>query len=545
MPVTLYVDGRTVEVVDEAATLLAVLRDQLAIRSVKDGCSPQGQCGCCTVLVDGVARVACVTPVRRLSGRRVTTVDGLDPEVAARWAEAFAATGASQCGFCSPGIILRLVAEADKPSPNPAQALLAHLCRCTGWQPIVEAFALATGSAAGDAAGDGQPVPWPSPAGRDLAAAARRAELEGRVRQQVGPAVALGRGGFADDGAPADALVAVPDGSGGWATGASLADARRAAGKIQGRRTTVAPPHPVELPPGSWDVALQTSWVDPAYLETDASWCVPGGEPAGALGNGGAFGGKLASPVAEAARELAASTGRPVRVLWSREDVVANGPKRPPIAAGIDLAARRVVVRVARTEAVAERLQAGFAAAVEAADAAGALRPGAGTPELVVEEVDVAGPPTSVALRAAGWAEGVVLGSALWERAVPVRQPGGGTATCTIGPDGAISVEVDAGEVLDEIVLRSYCIGAVHLAASLVSAECLTVSAEGTVQDLTVRSLGVLRAVDLPPVHCAVRPAAPDAVPLAVSDAVFAVTAAAVWAAHDRAPSWPTRRPLR
>ena len=545
MPVTLHVDGRTVEVVDETTTLLAVLRDQLAICSVKDGCSPQGQCGCCTVLVDGVARVACVTPVRRLAGRQVTTVDGLDPEVAARWAEAFAAAGASQCGFCSPGIILRLVAEADKPSPNPAQALLAHLCRCTGWQPIVEAFGLATGSAAGAVPGDGQPVSLPATAVRDLEAAARRAELEGGVPQQVGPAVALGRGGFADDGAPADALVAVPDGSGGWMTAASLADARRAAGKVQGRRTTVAPPHPIDVPPGSWDVVLQTSWVDPGYLETDASWCVPGGEPAGVLGNGGAFGGKLASPVAEEARKLAASTGRPVRLLWSREDVVANGPKRPPIAAGVDLPARRVVARVARTAAVAERMQAGFAAAIEAAGAVGALRPGTGTPELVLEEVDVAGPPTSVALRAAGWAEGVVLGSTLWERAVPVRQPAGGTATCTIGPDGAIAVEVDAGEVLDEVVLRSYCIGAVHMAASWVSAECLTVSAEGTVQDLTVRSLGVLRAVDLPPVRWSAHPGAPEAGPLAVSDAVFAVTAAAVWAGHDRAPSWPTRRPLR
>ncbi len=541
MAVTLHVDGRPVKVVDDSTTLLAVLRDELAIRSVKDGCSPQGQCGCCTVLVDGVPRVACVTPVRRIAGRQVTTVDGLAPEIAARWAEAFATAGASQCGFCSPGIILRLVAEAEKAVPNPAQALLAHLCRCTGWLPILDAFALAAGAE--------RPVSLPARTGRDLAAAARRAELEGHVPQRVGPEVALGRGGFADDRAPSGALVAVPDGSGGWALGATLAQARSAAGKVQGRRTTVAASHPIELPAGQWDVVLQTSWVDPAYLEPDASWCVPGGSPAGTLGNGGAFGGKLASPVTQQARLLAASTGQPVRVLWSREDVAAKGPKRPPIAAGVDLSTRQVVVRAARTDGLALRLQAGFNAAIEAAEAAGALRAGSGPPELVIEEVDVVGPPTSVQPRAAGWAEGVVLGSVLWERAVPVAQPGGGAASVTIGPDGTVQVEVDPGEVLDEAVLRSYCIGALHMAASWVSAECLTVSAEGIVQDLTVRSLGVLRAVDMPPVQWSVRPAASagvaPAAPMAVSDAVFAVTAAALWAAQGNPPSWPTHRPLR
>src|SRR6476646_6938791 len=87
-------------------SLLSVLRERLGIVSAKDGCAPQGQCGCCTVLVDGDARVACVTPVARVAGREVTTVEGL-PD-ADRWAEAFAATGASQCGFCTPGIIVRL-----------------------------------------------------------------------------------------------------------------------------------------------------------------------------------------------------------------------------------------------------------------------------------------------------------------------------------------------------------------------------------------------------------------------------------------------------
>ena len=73
-PLQLVVDGEQVEVPDRGASLLEVLREDLGRRSAKDGCSPQGQCGCCTVLVDGQPRVACVTPARRVAGRSVTTV---------------------------------------------------------------------------------------------------------------------------------------------------------------------------------------------------------------------------------------------------------------------------------------------------------------------------------------------------------------------------------------------------------------------------------------------------------------------------------------
>ncbi|MGH9164533.1 MAG: (2Fe-2S)-binding protein, partial [Acidimicrobiales bacterium] len=140
MALVFRVDGRAVEVVDDGASLLEVLRDRLGLRSAKDGCSPQGQCGCCTVLVDGQARVACVTPARRVAGRSVTTLDGLDPEERQGWAEAFTAAGASQCGFCTPGIIVSLAALAPRGEAGPAaveQAMLAHLCRCTGWRSIV------------------------------------------------------------------------------------------------------------------------------------------------------------------------------------------------------------------------------------------------------------------------------------------------------------------------------------------------------------------------------------------------------------------------
>src|SRR5262249_27090503 len=91
-------------------SLLSVLRERLGVVSPKDGCAPQGQCGCCTVLVDGEARVACVTPVSRVAGRVVVTVEGLEPAVRDDLATRFVSTGGSQCGFCTPGILLRLAA---------------------------------------------------------------------------------------------------------------------------------------------------------------------------------------------------------------------------------------------------------------------------------------------------------------------------------------------------------------------------------------------------------------------------------------------------
>lgn len=498
------VDGAQVEVADDGASLLEVLRDRLGLRSAKDGCSPQGQCGCCTVLVDGAPRVACVTPARRVAGRAVTTLDGLDVADRDAWAEAFCATGASQCGFCTPGIVLRLEGArrkgtdlADEATVD--KALAAHLCRCTGWRTIHEA-----------ARSLGAPTPE-----RDLDAAARRAALEGGGPQRVGPEVALGAGGFADDGAPADALVAVPDGQGGYAVAATLSEARQAAGKVQGRRTTVEPEPPLAVPEGDWDLTLRTTWVEPAYLETDASWCVPGGEPMTPLANGGAFGGKADSPVAADARRLADEHGRAVRVLWAREDTVRLGPKRPPIAAGL----RRDgtgVVRVVRTPGLAERfVAAGFE----------------------VEEVEVAGPPTSVAIRGAGWVEGAVLRAGAAGEVGWIESPDGGRATAAI-EDGQVRVRVDAGEPLDEVVLRSYAIGAAHMALSWVCSEGLAVDAEGEVHDLTVRSFGILRAADMPEVDVTIETSVGD--PLNGSDAVFAAVAAAAWLDQGCPAEWPT-----
>lgn len=525
--VELVVDGDAVVVPDPGISLLAALRGPLGIRAPKTGCNPQGQCGCCTVLVDGAPRVACVSPLKRMAGRTITTLDGLDAAVRAEWADALLATGGSQCGACTPGIIERLeglrrkgVREGDVSQVH--TALAAHLCRCTGWQPIVEAWGLVVGGAPGGAGERND--------GRDLAAASRRATIEGRSPQTVSRDVVLGRAGFSEDTAPRDALVAVPDGDGGWAIAESLPAARALAGKIQGRHGTVAVEPPLELPEGDWALTLRTSWVEPAYLETDAAWCEPGGEPSSPLANGGAFGGKTTSIVREVARRLADEQGRAVRVVLSREDVVRTGPKRPPIAAGLR-ADGTGVVRVVRTPGIA--------------DAITGVAPG-----LVVEEVDVAGPPTSTAIRAAGVAEAQVLLAALGDRtarerggpfprAATITTDEGASATVSFDPDGVVRVDLRCGEVLDEVVLRSYAIGAVHMGLGWVTSEGLAVDAEGEVRSLTIRSFGILRSSEMPLVE--VRLHLDDVgPPVNGSDAVFAATAAAAWSASGWPTDWPT-----
>jgi aerobic-type carbon monoxide dehydrogenase small subunit (CoxS/CutS family) len=489
-------------------SLLDALREQLGIRSVKDGCSPQGQCGCCTVWVDGQPRVACVTPVARVRDREVTTIEGLDH--ADRWAASFLRHGGSQCGFCTPGIIMRAAAlsPARRESPEAVrQAMLAHLCRCTGWHPVVDAITSVSA------------VEVAPRAGSSSDGAERRAQLEGGVVQSVGPEVALGRGGFADDTAPADALVAVRGADGDWVVGESLAAARAASGRVQGRRTTAPLGWPLDVPDGDWARTLRTTWVEPAYLEPDATWCEPGGSPMSLHGNGGAFGGKESGALGSVARRLADEHGRPVRVLSTREDVVRYGPKRPPVAAGIR-ADGSGVIRFVRTE--------GIAAAV-----------GSVAPDLEVVEVDVAGPATSATLRGAGWVEAAVLQASLQTGPeFRITTPSGSWATARIDDGGAVHVRVDGGAPLDATVFRSYCIGAAHMGLGWVTSEGLSVDEQGEPHDLTIRSFGVLRAVDTPPIEVEIVES--DAEPANGSDAVFAAVATAAWHRSGWATRWPT-----
>ncbi len=140
-------NGRDVSVRADHPHLLAALREELDITSAKDGCSPSGQCGCCTVLVNGRAFVACVLALEKVAGKEVVTLEGFDPVERDRLASAFAVTGALQCGFCTPGILVRAKALIDQKGSRltrrvTAGRLGAHLCRCTGYTKIFDAIDL-------------------------------------------------------------------------------------------------------------------------------------------------------------------------------------------------------------------------------------------------------------------------------------------------------------------------------------------------------------------------------------------------------------------
>jgi len=169
--VDLTLNGEPISVeVDEGETLLDLLRRQ-GIHSVKDGCAPEGSCGACTVIVDGHAAVSCAQKATRIAGKSVVTQEGLPDEDRELWAASFVAAGASQCGYCSPGIVMKAEALLAK-NPDPtredvAHALLGNLCRCTGYVKIIDAVQLAA------AARRGEPLPELDPTGRVGARAAR------------------------------------------------------------------------------------------------------------------------------------------------------------------------------------------------------------------------------------------------------------------------------------------------------------------------------------------------------------------------------------
>jgi len=137
------VNGTTHQVGDQHEHLLAALRDELRITSPKDGCSPSGQCGCCTVLIDGKARISCQTSLDKAEGKEIITLEGVDEAERERLGAAFAAHGALQCGFCTPGILMRTHAllgrDKETTRDDAARHLGAHLCRCTGYVKILDA----------------------------------------------------------------------------------------------------------------------------------------------------------------------------------------------------------------------------------------------------------------------------------------------------------------------------------------------------------------------------------------------------------------------
>ena len=131
-------------------TLLEVLREDFGLTGAKNACGGEGECGACTVLLNGEAVNSCLVLISQVDGRSVMTIEGLSPEGAPHpIQQAFMRAGAVQCGFCTPGMVLAAKALLDvNPHPDEEQirsALSGNLCRCTGYTKIIAAVKLAAG----------------------------------------------------------------------------------------------------------------------------------------------------------------------------------------------------------------------------------------------------------------------------------------------------------------------------------------------------------------------------------------------------------------
>ena len=144
-PLAMTVNGRSVAVEINADELLVdVLRDRLGLIGTKVGCN-EGECGACTVLMDGDPVLSCLIPALRAQGRQITTIEGLsDRDTLHPLQQAFVEHGAVQCGYCIPGFIMSAKALLDvNPHPNREEikeAIAGNLCRCTGYVKIIEAI---------------------------------------------------------------------------------------------------------------------------------------------------------------------------------------------------------------------------------------------------------------------------------------------------------------------------------------------------------------------------------------------------------------------
>ncbi|MEJ2731965.1 MAG: molybdopterin-dependent oxidoreductase [Anaerolineae bacterium] len=161
-PITFVLNGRPVTVEAEPGrTLLRVLREDLDLTGTKQACDSEGECGACTVLLDGQAVRSCLTPIGKVHGRTVVTIEGLGTlERLHPVQQAFIECGSVQCGFCTPGMILSAVALLDRElDPSRDQiiaALEGNLCRCTGYTRIIEAVEAAAAALRGEPPPEGQ-----------------------------------------------------------------------------------------------------------------------------------------------------------------------------------------------------------------------------------------------------------------------------------------------------------------------------------------------------------------------------------------------------
>jgi len=146
MNVSFELNGMQVETsVEPHQRLLDVLRDRLGHTGTKEGCG-EGECGACTVIVDGRAVNSCLFPAPEVDGTRVTTVEGLilEDSTLSPVQQAFLEAGGAQCGFCTPGMVMTTVAllerNSDPTDREVREALTGNLCRCTGYVQIVAAI---------------------------------------------------------------------------------------------------------------------------------------------------------------------------------------------------------------------------------------------------------------------------------------------------------------------------------------------------------------------------------------------------------------------
>lgn len=142
--VALRVNGEPVSVpVAPSTTLLEVLREELGLTGTNHGCE-LGECGACTVLVDGEPELSCLTLAHKVADREVTTVEGLGQPEPHPLQEAFVHEGAAQCGYCTPGMLMTATGFLDE-NPDPSreeirEAISGNFCRCTGYAKIIDAI---------------------------------------------------------------------------------------------------------------------------------------------------------------------------------------------------------------------------------------------------------------------------------------------------------------------------------------------------------------------------------------------------------------------
>src|SRR5487761_4489 len=161
--VNFTLNGKPVSVSYEPGMhLLEVLREEYGITSAKNGCAPEGTCGCCLVLIDGRPALSCLRKPEQLAGHEVTTLEGIPEEMRRVLGEAFVLEGGVQCGFCIPGIVVRASSLLENGQASSreavAKALDGHLCRCTGYARIIDAI-----QTAGEAWNDHHELPREEP----------------------------------------------------------------------------------------------------------------------------------------------------------------------------------------------------------------------------------------------------------------------------------------------------------------------------------------------------------------------------------------------